>query len=141
MIRDVFAVMDKGRLPCAVYIEGGLQNAYYEGHTTSVEVTDFLVLEFHRATIYAGISFRGNWHDAKLANCSGLTYPKISNSMTLLGYATIFDRAIKTDVKETMEKILRALQPIETVDISKSFELQAIDLTCKEEYFCKKTVR
>lgn len=123
VIRGFFAAMDGGRLPCADYTEGDVQNAYYKGYTISVEVTNFLVYDFHGAIIHAGFNLPCSWHDARLANWSGLTYQKLSDDMTLPGFAILCDTTFKVDVKGTMRLVVRARETNKTVNIPESFEL------------------
>lgn len=42
ILSNIFGVLEGGRLPCADYVNADVQNAYYEGYTTSVEVTNLL---------------------------------------------------------------------------------------------------
>lgn len=101
------SVMDEGRLPCAIYNEGNLQNVYYKNHTTSVEVTNFFY-DIHGANIHAGVNLPGSRHDSKPSNWSGLTYPKLSYNMTPPGYAILCGSAFKVDVKGAMGRFVMA---------------------------------
>lgn len=126
--------MDEGRLLCAVYTKGDLQNTYYEGYTTSVEVTNLFVVDCHEAIIHASINFPGSWHDAKLAIWSSLKYLELSDTMTTPRYATLCTSAFKVDVKEILGEIVRAQKTIETVDVPENFELYATDLVLQKVY-------
>lgn len=48
--REVFAVVDGERLPCEAHKDPDLQNAYYEGYTSTVEITNLLVYNFKKST-------------------------------------------------------------------------------------------
>ena len=43
LLNGVFVVMDGGWMPCADYVDVDTQNAYYEGYTGNVEVTNLFV--------------------------------------------------------------------------------------------------
>jgi len=59
-------------MPCADYIDTDLQNAFFEGFTQGVEVTNLFVWNFYGELIHAAINYPGSWHDSKLAGASGL---------------------------------------------------------------------
>lgn len=99
MMKGIFAVVDGGRVPCAHYTDCDMQNAYYEGYTGNVEVTNLLVFNFFGEIIHAGVNFPGSWHDSKLASLSGLIYPKLSDEMTPHGYAILGDSAFVSSMR------------------------------------------
>ena len=127
LLKGVFAVTDGGRMPCADYTEPNLQNAYYEGFTQSVEVTNLFVWNFYGEIIHAGVNFPGSWHDTKLAGASGLYYPKLSYEMTPPGYAILGDSAFVNNTTATNGKVLRGRKSNETREIPESAALAAVD--------------
>eukprot|EP00171_Calliarthron_tuberculosum_P005428 IDg5428t1 len=128
LMKGIFAVVDGGRIPCADYVDADMQNAYYEGYTGNVEVTNLLVFNFFGEIIHAGVNFPGSWHDSKLAVLSGLIYPKLGDDFTPPGYAILGDSAFASSMRVGGGKIVRARKQNETVDIPESPELAAVDL-------------
>lgn len=59
LMQGVFAVTDGNRMPCADYTDTNLQNAYFEGFTQAVEVTNLFVFNFFGALIYAAVNYPG----------------------------------------------------------------------------------
>lgn len=108
VLRIVFAVMDGSRLPCAECVDGGLQNAYFQGYTGNVDVTNLLVLNFMGDLIFAGINFPGSRHDNNVPSQSGLPYPFLSDTHTPLGRAILCDTAFTVDIGALNGKIIRA---------------------------------
>lgn len=127
VLDGIFAVVDGGRIPCAEYTDKDLQNAYYEGYTQSVEVTNLFVWNFKGEIIHAGVNFPGSWHDSKLAYASGLIYPKLSDRMTPPGFAILGDSAFAVERKVSDGKIVRSRKSNERAFIPESLELAAID--------------
>lgn len=134
VLKGVFAIMDGGRLPCADYCDPDTQNAYYEGYTTNIEVTNLLVFDFFGQIIHAGVNFPGSWHDARVAIQSGLYYPKLSNEFTPNGFAILCDSAFTVDAKSTDGKIVRAKKTNETKELCSSWELSAVELVLQRIY-------
>ena len=128
LLEGVFAVVDGARLPCADYTNADLQNAFYEGYTQSVEVTNSFVWNFFGEIIQAGINYPGSWHDSKLANASGLLFPKLSDSMTPPGYAIPGDSAFIGHTRHTKGNIVRGRKSNETKRIQSSPEMAAVDI-------------
>lgn len=126
LLKGVFAVVDGGRMPCADYNDPDLQNAYYEGYTCSVEVTNLFVFNFMGELIHAAINYPASWHDDKLAYASGVLYPKLEDEMTPPGFSIFGDSAFVT---RTMEgKLVRSRKTNETSDIPKDAVLAAVDI-------------
>lgn len=93
-ISDIFGVLEGGRIPCADYLDYGIQNAYNEGCTTSMEVANLLALNFRREIIYAALNYPCSWNDFKFAHTSGLIYPNFhDDQITLQRYAILPDSA------------------------------------------------
>lgn len=127
LLNGVFAVVDGGRMPCADYINRDLQNAYYEGYTQKVEVTNLFVWNFFGEIIHAAVNYPGSWHDSKLASASGLIYPKLSDAMTPPGFAILGDSAFTNDTRLTKGKVIRGRKTNELQGIPNSIELAAVD--------------
>lgn len=121
-------VLDGGRFPCSDYINCDIQNSYYEGYTTSVEVTNLFVYNFKGDLIHAALNFPGSWHDSRVAHFSGLIYPKLyDDELTPKGMAVLCDSSF-TAGKDIDGKLIRARKSNEVDDGCKSVELCAIDL-------------
>lgn len=52
----LFGVVDGGRFSCAYHTEGDMQNWYYEGYTTNVDVTNLFVFNFLGDLIHESIN-------------------------------------------------------------------------------------
>ena len=128
LLEGVFAVTDGARMPCADYTNVDLQNAYFEGYTQEVQLTNLFVWKFFGEIIHAAINFPGSWHDNKLAGASGLYFTKLSDEMTPPGYAVLGDSAFVSDTRRTNGKIVRARKTNETSDIPYSATLAAVDV-------------
>lgn len=128
LLQGIFAVTDGGRMPCADYTDTNLQNAYFEGFTQGVEVTNLFVFNFFGELIHAAINYPGSWHDTKLATVSGLYFPKLSDERTPPGMAILGDSAFVNNVRITNGKIVRGRKANETSDIPNSACLAAVDL-------------
>lgn len=113
-----------GRMPCAEYVDADLQNAYFEGYTPEVEVTNLFVFNFFGKIVHAAVNFSGSWHDTKLTVVSKLYFPRFTPpDMAILG-----DSAFVNNTRVTNGKILRARKSGKTNDIPESPELAAVDL-------------
>lgn len=97
---------DRGRMVCADYTDPNLQNAYFEGFTQNIEVTNLFVWIFHGELIHTAVHFPGSWHDSKLSGASGLYYPKLSNEMTPPGFAILRDSAFVNNTSTSNGKVL-----------------------------------
>lgn len=128
LMRGIFGVVDGGRLPCADYDNSDLQNAYYEGYTGNVEVTNLLVFNFFGEVIHAAVNYPGSWHDSKLASVSGLIFPKLGDDMTPPGFAILGDSAFVCDLRVAHGKVVRARKANEVRDIPTSAALAAVDI-------------
>ncbi len=71
---------------CADYTDVDTQNAYYEGYTQNVEVTNLFVWNLFGEIIHAGLNFPSSWHDSKIAFLSGLISKKLSKEKTPPGH-------------------------------------------------------
>ena len=133
LLRGFFAVTDGARMPCAEFTDPGMQNAYYEGYTQSVEVTKFVrfnlfVWNFAGELIHAAINFPGSWHDSRLASASGLYWPMLSDEHTPPGYAILEDSAFVNNYRMTNGKVIRSRKTNEMWDVPQGADLAAIDL-------------
>ena len=128
LLKGVFAVTDGGRMPCADYTDVDTQNAYFEGFTQGVEVTNLFVWNFYGERVHAAINFPGSWHDTMLAGASGLYYPKLSDEMTPPGYAILVDSAFVDNTSVTNGKVLQGRKTNETWDIPESAALAVVDI-------------
>eukprot|EP00171_Calliarthron_tuberculosum_P023637 IDg23637t1 len=128
LLRGVFAVLDGGRMPCASYVDADLQNAYWEGFTQAVEVTNLFVWNFHGEIVYAALNFPGSWHDSKLAVESGLYVPHLTEH-TPPGYAILGDSAFPRSSAALQGKLVRARKVNEHngADVPHSAYLAAVD--------------
>lgn len=73
-LKGIFAVTDGGRMPCADSKDNNMQNAYIEGFTQGVDVTNLLGYNFFGKLIHTAVNFLGSWHETKLATVSGLYF-------------------------------------------------------------------
>lgn len=127
-LNNVFGVVDGGRMPCADYTDVDMQNAYYEGYTTNVEVTNLLVYNFKGELIHAALNFPGSWHDSRVANMSGFIYPLLyEDDITPPGMAILCDSAFLSG-REIKGKLIRARKSNEVTEMFESEELAAIDI-------------
>lgn len=124
LLRGVFAVVDGGRMPCADYTDPNIQNAYYEGYTCCVEITNLFVYNFKGEIIHAGLNYPGSWHDSILAFRSGLVNPKL-HIWTPCGFAILADSAFQFYGLDG--KIVRARKFSENQDLPVSAEMEEID--------------
>lgn len=107
IFRGVFGVVDGGRLPCADYVDSDLQNAYYVGYTTCVDVPNLLVFNCAKEVIHAAMDFPGSWHDRKVAWISSIMYPLLWNERTPPGFAVLDDSTFAVDTKVNDGRIVR----------------------------------
>lgn len=128
ILRGVFVVVGGGRIPCAYYINLELQNAYSEGYTGSVEVTNLFVCNFFGELIHAAINFPGSWHDSKLAHASYLIHLNLSDEQATPGFAILGDSAFVENSCMVNGKIFRGQKSTESRGISECEELAAINL-------------
>ena len=127
-LKGVFAVTDGGRMPCADYTDTNLQNAYFEGYTQNVEVTNLFVWNFFGEIVHAAVNYPGSWHDTKLAGVSGLYDPKLSDEITPPGFAILGDSAFVNNTNTTHGKVLRGRKTNETNNTPESAALAAVDV-------------
>ena len=128
LLKGIFAVTDGGRMPCADYTDVDIQNAYFDGITQGVEVTNLFVWNLYGELIHAAVNFPGSWHDTKIAGAYGLYYPKLSDGMTPPGYAILGDSAFVNNTSVTNGKVLRGRKTNKTWDIPESAALAAVDI-------------
>lgn len=102
LLDGVFAITDGCRIPCADYITPDIQNAYYEGYTQSVEVTNLFVWNFFGEKT-AAINYPGSWHDSKLAYQSGLIFPMLSDEHTPPAFPSLVIAPSSGVAKQPME--------------------------------------
>lgn len=127
LLPNVFAIMDGGRMLCADYQDEDLQNAYYEGYTGNVEVTNLLVFSFYGEIIHAGVNYPGSWHDNKVLIASGLLADRLSDAKTPIGFAILGDSAFVARTRVVHGKIIRGRKSTETEDVPASSMLAAVD--------------
>ena len=123
-LKGIFAGTDGGRMPCPDCTDVDTENAYFKGFTQGVEVTNFFVWNFYGELIHTAVNFPGSWHDTKLADASGLFYPKLSDEMTPPGFAILGDSAFVNNTSDTNCKE----ETNETWDIPESAALAAVDI-------------
>lgn len=74
LLRNVFAVVDGERFPCADYVDSDIQNGYYKSYTYTVNISNLLVYTFKREIVYEDVHFSNTCHEGKLSNLSGLVF-------------------------------------------------------------------
>ena len=127
LLPNVFGILDGGRMPCAAFTDGNLQNAFYEGYTGNVEITNIFVFNFKGELIHSAVNFPGSWHDSKVVMASGLLLKKLSDEKTPVGYAILGDSAFVTRARVVHGKIVRSRKSSETHDVPLSAMLAAVD--------------
>eukprot|EP00172_Hildenbrandia_rubra_P003983 Plantae.Rhodophyta-Hildenbrandia_rubra.ctg7260.p1 GENE.Plantae.Rhodophyta-Hildenbrandia_rubra.ctg7260~~Plantae.Rhodophyta-Hildenbrandia_rubra.ctg7260.p1 ORF type:complete len:412 (+),score=29.57 Plantae.Rhodophyta-Hildenbrandia_rubra.ctg7260:277-1512(+) len=132
VLKGVLAVTGGGRMPCADYTDTGLQSAYYEGYTTSAEVTNLFALNFFGEIARAAVNYPGSWHDTRLAGASGLYANLLSDEKTPPGFAILWDSAFANDVRVTKGKVARGRKTNETSDIPEPVALAAVGLVLQK---------
>lgn len=70
-------------------------------------VTNILEYNFKGEIIHGGINYLGSYHESKLASCSGLSMPRLSDE-TPEGMTVLRDSAFAVQSKATAGKLLRA---------------------------------
>lgn len=103
-----------------------MQNAYYEGYTGNVEVTNLFVFNFLGEVIHAAVK-PGSWHDSRMVNASSLLHTFLQDNKTQTGYAVLCDSAFTVDLKATKGKVVRGRKSNETLEMPLSEEMYAID--------------
>ncbi|KAI0565152.1 DDE superfamily endonuclease [Gracilaria domingensis] len=124
----VFALIEGGTLSCAEYVDPNIQNAYYDGYTCRVDITNLLVYNFFGEVIHAAVNFAGSWHDMHLAWSSNLYSTLLSDEITPVEFALLADTAFVDDIEITKGKILRPRKTDEKAPELKSATLYAVDL-------------
>lgn len=99
--------MDGGRIPCADFTDLLMQNAYYDGYTGNLEVTNLFVFNLMGEVIHAAVNFPGSLHDSRMVNASKLLHEFLQDHKTPPGYAVICDSAFTIDLKATKGKLVR----------------------------------
>ena len=107
LMAGIFAVVDGARTPCADFTDADLQNAYWEGYTQSVEVTNLFVWNFSGEIIHAVINYPGSWHDSRVAASSGLYTPRLTE-LAPAGLVILGDSAFPKANGDLRGKIMRA---------------------------------
>lgn len=64
-----------------------MQNCYYDGYKSGVEVTDLPELDLKGEITHATKNPPGSWHESKLAAMSGLLANKMSDKNRPSGFA------------------------------------------------------
>lgn len=67
LLTNIFGALDGGRLPWADYVSPDVQNIYYEGYATSVELTTLLAFNFKKEIFHAPVNHPDKGHDSKLS--------------------------------------------------------------------------
>lgn len=117
LLPDVFCVIHGGRMPCADYEDKDLQNAFYEGYTGNLEVTNIFVFNFRGEIIHSGVKFPGSWHGSKVVLESCLLIYKLSDERTPRGKAILGDSDFIINSRVVHGKITRGRKSTETIDI------------------------
>lgn len=103
-----------------------LRNAYFEGFTQGVEVTNLFVFKFFRDLIHAAFKYLGSWHDTKLPAVPVLYSPKLSNEVTPPEMTILGDSAFNNNTAVWNGKILIEFKPNKTRDVPGSAALALI---------------
>jgi len=122
-LKGIFGITDGGGTPCADYTDLNLQNAYFEGFSQGVEMTNLSVFNFFGELIHAAVNYPGSWYDTKLATASGLYFPKLSDSVTPPGMAILGDSVFVNRTRAANGKIIRVRKANEVSDIPEAEEL------------------
>eukprot|EP00172_Hildenbrandia_rubra_P002833 Plantae.Rhodophyta-Hildenbrandia_rubra.ctg40010.p1 GENE.Plantae.Rhodophyta-Hildenbrandia_rubra.ctg40010~~Plantae.Rhodophyta-Hildenbrandia_rubra.ctg40010.p1 ORF type:complete len:233 (-),score=12.26 Plantae.Rhodophyta-Hildenbrandia_rubra.ctg40010:660-1310(-) len=131
-LRGAFAVADGGRAPRAECTDESMQNPYYKGHTSAVEVTNLLVFGFFGELIHAAVNYPGSWRYTRLASVSGLHRDCLPDDHTPPGFAILGDSALVSDLKLTSEKALRGRKCSESDGMPEPAALASIDLALQK---------
>lgn len=93
LLPNVFEVVNGGWMPCAAYTDGDIQNAFYEGDTGNIEITNLFVFNLKGELIHAAINFLRSWHDSKVFESAELLHDRPLDENTAVGYAIREDSA------------------------------------------------
>lgn len=85
-MKGIFAVTDRGRMPCADYMDTNRQNAYFNGFRQRVEVTNLFVFILFGELSHAAVHYHAFSHDTKLETVPELYFPKLSDELTTPGH-------------------------------------------------------
>lgn len=114
-------------MPCSNFINADMQNAYYEGYTPAVEVSNLVVWIVVGKIIHTAITFLRSWHDNKIAHAFALVTKKLNVSRTTLGKAILRDNAFVANLAATNGKLLRPRKANQTSGIPEGAVLAAVD--------------
>lgn len=112
----------------ADYYDSDIHNAYYQGYTGNVEVSNLFVFNIFREVIHTGVNFSGRKHGIKLASTSGFVYPKLGEEITPAGNYILGDSPLLSSLGVASGKIVRARKSNETKDITSYTTLVEIGL-------------
>lgn len=85
-------MLDGGWLACTDYTALDIQNAFYEGYTTKLDVKNLFAFNFKGEMIHATVNFPGSYHDSRIPNTSWLIN-HLLQERTSRGYAILCDSA------------------------------------------------
>lgn len=107
MLRRVPAKLDGTRIPYAEYIDGNLQNTYYEGWAGSVRLTNLLEWNFFEELVHVTINFPCSCYDLNFSLALGLSILNLSEQWTLPVFAILYDSSIFRGFPHGYGKIIR----------------------------------
>ena len=130
--------MDSGRIKCADYVFKDVQNAFNEGYTTNVQVTNLFVFDSHGCLIRAALNYPGRYHDWRLYNMFGLMYPKLRDERAPPGYTIACDSAFIVRNSTVSGKLVRARKRSDCGCRTSSWEAQAVDLVLQRVHLSER---
>lgn len=126
LLKNIFTIMDGGRILCASHTILDVRNAFWEGFTQNHEVTNLFVWNFYGEIIFCALNFPGSRYDSRLVMDSGFYRPLITDR-TPLGFAILADGAFPKSAADLEDKIVRARKANESSPFSCTY-LKAVDI-------------
>lgn len=127
ILKGCFGIVDGGEVPCSDYIDWDVQNEYYEGYVTLLDVVNLLVYNANGELVHYGLNFSGSWPDFQVASHLGLLLKYLFDEMTPVEYRTICGIAV-TSAGHMKGNLLRARKADDIVDILLSEEVVVVDV-------------
>lgn len=104
LLKNMFANVEKGHLPCANCMYANILNTFYECYTQIIEVTNILISIFNREAMRIRLNFPASWHDIRVTYQSGLLFKYLNEDRRPLGYSILGDSAFVVDASITNGK-------------------------------------
>lgn len=83
LLKGVFSVMDGAHFRNADYTNLDIQNGFYDGYSSDVEITNLLVFDFNGCLIHCGLNYPGSWNDSKISYLCGMMEVALSDENRL----------------------------------------------------------